>query len=105
MTIHLTPAQRRWQRFKANRRGYYSLWLFAFLFVLSLFAEIWSNDKPLLIYFEGHYYFPLVKIYPETMFGGDFDTEANYKDNYVQQLLTKGDNWVWYPPFLQHHQL
>lgn len=98
MMAHLTPAQRRWQRFKANRRGYYSLWLFMILFVLSLFAEMWSNDKPLLIYFEGQYYFPLLKTYSETTFGGNFDTEADYNDTYVQKLLTKNDNWVWYPP-------
>lgn len=95
----LTPAQRRWQRFQANRRGYYSLWLFSILFILSLFAEILSNDKPLVIYFEGSYYFPLLTVYSETTFGGDFDTEANYKDTYVQQLLTANPaNWVLFPP-------
>ncbi|NJO15234.1 MAG: ABC transporter permease [Thioploca sp.] len=95
----LTPSQRRWQRFQKNRRGYYSLWLFSILFILSLFAEVLSNDKPLVIYFEGHYYFPLLTVYSETTFGGDFDTEANYKDVYVQQLLTANPaNWVWFPP-------
>lgn len=97
MITTLTPTQRRWLRFKANRRGYYSLWLFSILFTLSLFAEIWSNDKPLLVYYQQHYYFPLFQVYPETTFGGDFDTEADYRDAYIQAKLTQGDNWVWYP--------
>lgn len=96
-TIHLTPAQRRWQRFKANRQGYYSLWLFSGLFILSLFAEVLSNDKPLLIYYNNQYYFPLVKTYSETTFGGDFDTEADYKDSHVQELLSQSGNWLIFP--------
>lgn len=91
-----TPAQRRWQRFKANRRGYYSLWIFTVLFVLSLFAEVISNDKPLVVYYEGHYYFPLLQSYPETTFGGDFDTETDYQDQFIQQQFTKNDNKVYY---------
>jgi microcin C transport system permease protein len=100
MTIlAFTPVQRGWQRFRTNRRGYYSLWLFSILFILSLFAEVLSNDKPLIIYFEGSYYLPLLTVYSETTFGGDFETEANYKDNYVQQLLTANPaNWVLFPP-------
>jgi len=98
MNTPLTPTQRRWRRFKANRRGYYSLWIFSILFVLSLFAEILCNDKPLVIYFEGEYYFPLLQAYPETTFGGDFDTEANYKDSYVIELLSnKPENWFIFP--------
>jgi microcin C transport system permease protein len=93
-----TPAQRRWQRFKANRRGYYSLWLFSLLFILSLFAEVWSNDKPILIYYQGHYYLPLWKTYPETTFGGDFDTETDYQDMMIKQKLTSAGNWVLYAP-------
>jgi microcin C transport system permease protein len=99
MTIlHLTPIQRRWQRFKANRRGYYSLWLFSILFIVSLFAEILSNDKPLLIHYEGTYYFPIFKVYSETTFGGDFETEADYKDPYLQDLLNESENWFIFPP-------
>jgi len=94
----LTPAQRRWQRFKANRRGYYSLWIFSILFISSLFAEIWSNDQPLLVFYQGSYYFPLVHSYPETTFGGDFETATNYKDVYVLQQLTKNGNWVLFAP-------
>ncbi len=89
---------RAWKRFRANRRGYYSLWIFVILFVLSLFAEILSNDKPLLIYYQGDYYVPIVKSYPETTFGGDFETEADYVDPYVKKLITEGDNWAIYPP-------
>lgn len=98
MITHLTPAQRRWQRFKANRRGYYSLWIFSILFIASLFAEIWSNDQPLIIYYQGTYYFPLVHTYPETTFGGDFETATDYKDLFVQQQLTQNGNWVLFAP-------
>jgi microcin C transport system permease protein len=98
MNTLLTPTQRRWRRFKANRRGYYSLWIFSILFLLSLFAELLCNDKPLVIYFEKEYYFPILQAYPETTFGGDFDTEADYKDSYVVELLTnKAENWVLFP--------
>ena len=94
----LSPAQRRWRRFKANRRGYASLWIFGVLFVLSLFAAVLSNDKPLLVYYQGQYYFPLVTTYPETTFGGDFATEADYNDPHVERLLRSEANWVVYAP-------
>jgi len=98
MSQHLTPAQRRWQRFKANKRGYVSLWIFCILFGISLFAEFLSNDKPLLVYYQGEYYYPLWNVYPETTFGGDFDTEADYNDeDFKENLLTEG-NWVIYSP-------
>lgn len=89
---------RRWKRFKANRRGYYSLLIFGLLFMASLGAELLSNDKPLLIYYEQQLYLPLVTTYPETAFGGDFDTEADYRDPYIRQQLTSGGNWVIFPP-------
>lgn len=98
MIQHLTPAQRRWQRFKANRRGYYSLWIFSILFISSLFAEIWSNDQPLVVYYQGEYYYPLLHSYPETTFGGDFETSTDYKDAYVLQQLSKNGNWVLFAP-------
>ena len=88
---------RSWKRFKSNKRGYYSLWLFMFLFGLSLFAEILSNDKPLLVYYESEFYIPVLKVYPETTFGGDFNTEADYVDPYVKELLNENDNWAIYP--------
>ncbi len=88
---------RRWQKFKKNRRGYYSLVFFSILFVLSLFAEVLSNDKPFLIIYEGHYYYPIIHSYPETVFGGDFDTETDYQDPYILQKLTSNDNKVFFP--------
>jgi len=90
----LSPNQRAWLRFKANRRGYVSLWIFSILFVLCFFAEILSNDKPLVVRYDGDYYFPVVKVYPETSFGGDFETEADYSDNFVRQQLTREGNWM-----------
>jgi microcin C transport system permease protein len=96
---NLTPAQRRWRRFAANKRGYYSLWIFSVLFILSLFAEVLSNDKPLIIFYETEYYFPLWTAYPETDFGGDFETETNYRDEYVLDnlILKNPDNWIVFP--------
>lgn len=96
-THRLSPGARRWRRFRANRRGYVSLWLFLIIFVLSLFAEVISNDKPLIVHYNGAYYFPLVKTYSEKFFGGDFETEADYNDPYVRELLSKGNNWALFP--------
>jgi len=96
--LHLSPNRRAWLRFKSNKRGFVCLWIFCCLFVLSLFAEMLCNDKPLVIHYEGDYYFPFVQLYPETTFGGDFETEADYADNYVNELITRGDNWVLFPP-------
>lgn len=90
-------SNRAWKRFKTNKRGYYSLWLFVVLFGLSLFAEILSNDKPLLVSYEGSLYLPVLKVYPETTFGGDFETEADYVDPHVKALLNENDNWAIYP--------
>lgn len=90
-------SQRAWRRFKANRRGYISLWLFGILFVLSLLAEALSNDKPLLVRYEGDYYFPLFVTYAETTFGGDFVTETDYLDPFIREQLGRGDNWAIYP--------
>ena len=88
---------RTWRRFRTNKRGYYSLIIFSLLFMLSLFAEVLSNDKPLIVHYQGEYYFPLVKSYTEKTFGGDFETEPDYVDPYVRKLITEGDNWAWYP--------
>ncbi len=93
-----TLTRRRWRAFKKNRRGYYSLILFMLLFVTSLFAEVLSNDKPLLVNYEGHLYFPLLKGYPETVFGGDFETETDYRDPFILNKLTAGKNKVYFPP-------
>ncbi|MEO5362623.1 MAG: ABC transporter permease [Magnetococcus sp. DMHC-8] len=90
--------RRRWRRFREHRRGYLSLWIFAVLLGLSLGAELLANDKPLLIHYQGTYYFPLLKTYPETAFGGDFVTEADYKDPYILNRLQQSPNWVLFPP-------
>ena len=89
---------RAWKRFKKNKRGYYSLWIFIILFTLSLFAEVLSNDKPLLVYYENSFYVPLFKSYSEKTFAGDFETEADYVDPYVRNLLSTNGNWAIYPP-------
>ena len=90
--------RRRWENFKANRRGYWSLWMFLILFVVSLFAEFIANDKPFLVLYDGGAYFPALKSYPETTFGGDFETEADYRDPYLQkQIAEKGGRMFWPP--------
>lgn len=82
--------QRRWRNFCANRRAYWSLWLFAVLYGLSLFAEVIANDRPLIVSYRGELYTPFLKFYPETKFGGDFKTEAKYSDVEVRCLIAAG---------------
>jgi microcin C transport system permease protein len=89
--------RRRWRNFCGNRRGYWSLWIFAVLFVLSLFAELIANDAPLLVRYDGGFYVPVFKAYPETAFGGDFETEAKYRDPYVQDLIHEKGGWIVWP--------
>ena len=83
--------QRRFERFKAHKRGWYSLWLFLVLFVLSLGAEFIANDKPLVVSYDGALYFPVLKRYPETTFGGEFPLQANYKSPYIEELIAAKD--------------
>jgi microcin C transport system permease protein len=98
--IDLSPmGRRRWENFKANRRGYWSFWIFAILFVVSLFAELIANDKPLLIKYDGRAYFPALITYSETAFGGEFETAADYRDPYLQKLIADKGGWVIWPPF------
>ncbi|MBC6444365.1 MAG: ABC transporter permease [Alphaproteobacteria bacterium GM202ARS2] len=93
----LSPlTRRRLSNFKKNRRGYWSLWIFSCLFVLSLFAEFIANDKPLLIAFKGDLYMPILQDLPETFFGGEFDSTADYKDPFVQNLIN-ADGWLVWP--------
>jgi microcin C transport system permease protein len=87
-----------WHRFKRNRRGYYSLILFVFLFGLSLAAELISNDSPLLVRYNGRFYFPIFISYPEVTFGGDFETETDYRDPLVLEKLQAPGNFVLFPP-------
>ncbi len=103
---------RRWRNFKANRRALWALWIFTVLFGLSLFAELIANDKPLLIRHNGEWFTPVTSFYPETAFGGDFQTEADYRAPEVQCLIVsggsidcfddpvaaaKGDGWMIWP--------
>ncbi|MGB0921802.1 MAG: ABC transporter permease [Alphaproteobacteria bacterium] len=94
---NLSPLnQRRLKNFTANRRGYWSLWLFLLVFVVTLFAELIANDKPIVIFTDDKTYWPVVVSYPETEFGGDFETEADYRDPYVAELITaKGGKAIW----------
>ena len=114
--IRLSPlSQRRLQNFRANRRAVWSFWIFLVLFVVSLFAELVANDKPFLVKFQGNYISPLLSDYPETHFGGDFLTPADYTDPFVQDLIrTNGDEemaegesagWILWPliPFQVRH--
>ncbi|MEC7674031.1 MAG: ABC transporter permease [Pseudomonadota bacterium] len=89
--------RRRWRNFRANRRGYVSLWIFLALFALSLCAELLANEKPLLISYNGGTYVPVLVSYPETTFGGDFPTEADYTDPFVQELIAE-KGWILWPP-------
>ena len=87
-----------WQRFRSNRLGYWSLWIFSALFVLSLFAELIANDRPLLVRYQGDFYVPIVKDYSEITFGGDFPTPTDYLDPDIKKTLAKPGNWAIYPP-------
>jgi len=79
--------QRRLETFKRNRRGYVSFCFFSVIFILSLGAEFIANDKPILVQYDGKMHFPIFKVYPETYFGGDFEVEADYTDEFVQELI------------------
>ncbi len=78
------PWRRAWLRFRRNRLGYWSLVLFSALVLLSLAAELVSNDRPLVVRYDGHTYFPMWRDYPETVFGGDFDTATDYLDPFIR---------------------
>ncbi len=94
----LSPiTQRRLASFVASKRSFYSLVLFLTLFVLSLFAELIANDKPILIQYKNDYYSPVFTVYPETTFGGDFATEAEYTDPYLQELIKAEGGWILWP--------
>ena len=99
--LHASPAKRAWRRFRANRLGYVSLIVFLVLFGLSLIAEVLSNDKPLVVRYEGHWYFPVFQTLPETAFGGDFPTPADYLDPFIRAQLAKPGNFALYP--LNHY--
>jgi microcin C transport system permease protein len=88
--------QRRWASFKANRRGYWSFYIFLVLFVISLGAEFVANDKPFYISLQGKSFYPVFVSYPETAFGGEFETAADYRDSYLQKVVAdKGGRMIW----------
>jgi microcin C transport system permease protein len=89
--------QRRWQNFKANRRGYWSLWIFLFLFIASLFAELIANDRPFMVRYDGKLYWPAFISYSETTFGGDFETTADYRDPFLQKLIADKGGAIYWP--------
>lgn len=89
--------RRRLQQFRNNRRAWVSLWLFMLLFVLAVCANVLANDKPLLVWYDGGVYAPVVQFYPETAFGGEFETEADYKDPFVVDLIEE-KGWMLWPP-------
>jgi microcin C transport system permease protein len=89
---------RRWAIFKANRRGFWSLWIFLALFGFSLGAELLANDRPIVVAHGGELFFPVFVDYPETTFGGDFETTADFRDPYLQELITDDGGWMIWPP-------
>ncbi|OJY67955.1 MAG: ABC transporter permease [Sphingobium sp. 66-54] len=94
----LSPlGRRRWASFKANRRGYWSLWIFLALYILSLGAELIANDKPILMIYRGAVYTPVLYTYPETIFGGVFETEADYRDPAVRAMIEEGGGRALWP--------
>lgn len=94
----LSINQLRIKRFKQNRRGYISLWIFIVCFVFSLFAEVIINNKPIMIQYHGELYFPIIKNYPETDFGGEFNTTTNYLDPMINRKIRQ-DGFIIWPPF------
>ena len=88
--------KRRFENFKSNKRGWYSFMIFTFLFLVSIFADFIANEKPLLIKYQNQIYLPIINKYAETTFGGDFETEADYRDPYVKKLITN-QGWIFMP--------
>ncbi|ANG65151.1 ABC transporter permease [Marinobacterium aestuarii] len=97
--MRLNPInRRRLDNFRANKRGYWSLWLFGLLFFVSLFAELIANDRPLMVQYQGELYWPVAQDYSETRFGGEFETLADFKDPYIQDLINnQGQGWILWP--------
>jgi len=93
-----SPGRRAWHRFRRNRLGYWSLLAFTVMVVASLFAELLSSDRPLVVRYEGSTYFPVLRDYSEKTFGGDFETPADYLDPFIRQRITTAGNWAVYAP-------
>ena len=96
--MNVSPGQRAWQRFRRNRLGFWSLLIFCVLVVLSLLAEVISNDRPLLVRYQGELYVPVLKDYSEKTFGGDFDASTDYLDPFIRQRLSSDGNWALFAP-------
>jgi microcin C transport system permease protein len=96
-------ARRRIDQFKRNRRAHWAAWIFAFLFLFCMGAELVANDKPIVALYDGGIYFPVVKSYPETLFGGEFETEADYRDPVVAELINAKGGMLW-PPIRYSYQ-
>jgi len=96
--VSLSPGRRAWLRFRANGRGWVSLWVFLALFGLSLAAELLSNDRPIVAHYQGQTYWPLWNHYPETTFGGDFRTTTDWHDPFIREQLAKDGSWAVWPP-------
>tara|TARA_X000000950_G_scaffold101923_1_gene128713 strand:+ start:1145 stop:2167 length:1023 start_codon:yes stop_codon:yes gene_type:complete len=93
--MSLSPlSKRRIENFRSNKRGFYSAIIFVFLFVITIFAEFVANDKPILVVFDNKFYFPVIEKIPETFFGGEFETESDYKDPFVQKLINTNGFFV-----------
>jgi microcin C transport system permease protein len=88
--------QRRWHNFRANKRGFYSLVIFCFIFLATIFAEFIANDKPILVSYDNQLYMPIFHQYSETQFGGEFESEADYRDEYVVELI-ESKGWMLWP--------
>lgn len=95
--------RRRLDNFRSNKRGYWSLWIFLVIFTVTLFAEFVANDKPILIYYDKAFYSPIFKAYPEIEFGGEFSTEADYRDPYVAKLINQ-NGWMLWPVIRYNHR-
>ncbi len=93
-----SPTRRAWARFRRNRLGYWSLLAFCAMVLLSLGAELISNDRPLLVRYQGNLYVPVLQDYPETVFGGDFQTTTDYLDPFIRERLAQPGNWALYAP-------
>lgn len=97
LKLDISPLnQRRISSFTKNKRAYYSLWIFLIVFTISLISELIANDKPLVLKYQGELYFPIVKTYNETDFGGDFPTSADYKDPYIINNINN-NGWMLMP--------
>jgi microcin C transport system permease protein len=98
-----SPGRRAWAQFKRTRRGYWSLVVIVTLFLLSLVAEVLSNDKPLVVKYNNHWYIPVISNPAETVYGGDFDTPTDYFDPFIREQLRRGDNFAIFPINPYHH--